>query len=99
MQSRVRLAKQLTSAPASGPVVSWRAVHLVAGSNLEKYFLTAASDSARVITGGSLSQERGPVKAWLARPRAETRAKKCIVTSVRGVLQVEALVYIVARQK
>jgi hypothetical protein len=80
----VRLAKQLTSAPASGPVVSWRAVHLVAGSNLEKYSLTAASDSASDISNASLSHERGPAKAWLARQTAETRAKKYMVANYEG---------------
>jgi hypothetical protein len=73
-----------TSAPASGPVVSWRRVFFVAGSNLEKYSLTAASDSARVISLRSLSHEKGLEKAWLARPTTEKSVKMRMVATMIG---------------
>lgn len=76
--------EQRTSAPASGPVVSWRRVFFVGGSNLEKYVLTASSVSASVISLMSLSHEKGLERAWLARPTAENSVKKRMVATVGG---------------
>jgi hypothetical protein len=63
----------------------------VAGSNLEKYSLTAASVSASVISLRSLSNEKGLAKAWLARPTAEKRVKKRMVVTIGGVREVANL--------
>jgi hypothetical protein len=56
----------------------------VAGSSLEKYALTAASDSASVISLMSLSHGKGLEKAWLARPMTEKRVNKRMVASIGG---------------
>jgi hypothetical protein len=73
---------QRTSAPVSGPVVSWRRVFFVAGPNLEKYALMAASVSASVISLRSLLHEKGLEKAWLARHTTEKKAKKRMVATI-----------------
>ncbi len=64
---------------------------MVAGSNLEKYSLTAASDLASVISSGCLSHVRGLAKAWPARPRAEKRVKKRMVATIEGARSVASL--------
>jgi hypothetical protein len=56
----------------------------VAGSSLEKYALTAASDSASVISLMSLSHEKGLEKALLARPTTEKSVDKRMVASKWG---------------
>jgi hypothetical protein len=51
---------------------------------LEKYALTAASDSVSVISLMSLSHETGLENAWLARPTTEKRVNKRMVGSMGG---------------
>jgi hypothetical protein len=51
---------------------------------LEKYALTAASDSASVISLMSLSHEKGLENAWLARLTTEKRVNKRMVGSMGG---------------
>ena len=57
----------------------------MAGSNLEKYSLTAASVSASVISLMSLSHEKGVEKAWLARPTSEKRVNRRMVAAIGEV--------------
>jgi hypothetical protein len=42
-----------TSAPASGPVVSWRRVFLVGGASFTKYSFTALSDEIWPLRSGT----------------------------------------------
>ena len=51
---------------------------------MEKYALTAASDSASVISLMSLLHEKGLEKAWLARATTEKRVNKRMVASIGG---------------
>lgn len=79
---------------------------MVGGSNLEKYSLTAASDSARVISYGSLSSknppeshESGLPRARLASPSAEKSAKKCMIATIEGRGRRRAFFYIIDREE
>ena len=51
---------------------------------MEKYALTAASDSASVISLMSLSYEKGLEKAWLARPTTEKRVNGRMAVNIVG---------------
>ena len=57
---------------------------MVAGSNLVKYSVTAALDSARLILFTCLLHEKGMARAWVARPSVGRRVKRCMVTTMVG---------------